>query len=243
MKYFYLLLIPIFIFTTAGVVKDDSDLKEVWPGVVQHFSTDKKEVALTIDFCRGMKNKSSYDDKLISTLIKEKIPATLFMTKIWIEANKNTAKKLVTMKQFDIENHGENHYVCSTTGKSVYHIKACQSVEEVQNEVLNSGKLIKEITGKQPTFFRGATAQYDQGGAETIVNLGYKIAGYAINGDGGATFKEKDVKNAFLSAKPGDIIIIHGGHPEGNTAEGVISVIQEMKKKGMVFRLLRDVIK
>jgi peptidoglycan/xylan/chitin deacetylase (PgdA/CDA1 family) len=243
MKYFYFLLIPILLFTTAGVMKDDNSLKEVWPGVVQRFSTNKKEVALTIDFCRGMTNKSSYDDKLISTLIKEKIPATLFMTKIWIDANKNTAKKLATMKQFDIENHGENHIICSTTGKSIYHIKACKSVPEVKNEVLTAGKLIKQITGKQPTFFRGATAQYDQGGAETIVSLGYKIAGYSVNGDGGATFKEKDVRHAFLSAKPGDIIIIHGGHPEGSTAEGVISVIKAMKKKGMVFRLLRDVVR
>lgn len=174
---------------------------------------------------------------------EEKIPATLFMTKIWIDANKATAKKLASNQLFEIENHGENHYVCSTTGKSAYNIKACKSVSEVRNEVSAAEKVIRKLTGKDPIFFRGATAQYDKNGAETIVKMGYKIAGYRINGDGGATFSEKNVKNAFLTAKPGDIIIIHGGHPEGKTAEGVESVIKEIKKKGLNFRLLKDVIK
>ncbi len=243
MKYLYLLLIPILLLTTAGINKAGNGLKEIWPEVVTNFKTDKNEVALTIDFCRGMKSKSSYDDKLIDALIKEKIPATLFMTKIWIDANPAAVKKLAGVKLFDIQNHGENHFVCSTTGKSVYHVKACQSVKDVQNEVLNAEKAIKKITGRRPVFFRGATAQYDKSGAETIVNMGYNIAGYAVNGDGGATFKAKYVEKAFLSAPAGSIIIIHGGHPEGYTAEGVIAAIKPLKKKGMTFRLLRDVIK
>ncbi len=243
MKILYFLLLPILLFTTAGMPIINAGLQEKWPGVVQHFSSTKNEVALTIDFCKGYKEKSSYDEKLINALIKENIPATLFMTKIWIKANLKTAKSIAKMPNFDIENHGENHYVCTTDGKSKYKVKACESVDEVIKEVVTAGDLITEITGKTPIFFRGATALYNKTGAATIIEQGYTIAGYSINGDGGATFKEKDVVKAFLSAKPGDIIIIHGNHPEGNTAEGVITVIKTMKKKGIKFRFLRDVIK
>ena len=63
-----------------------------------HAATDKKIVALTFDadMTPGMLNElrskrvtSWYNEKVIAALRQEKVPATLFMTGLWIEAGNN----------------------------------------------------------------------------------------------------------------------------------------------------------
>jgi peptidoglycan/xylan/chitin deacetylase (PgdA/CDA1 family) len=49
-------------------------------------NTDQKLIALTFDACGGPRGKG-YDAKLIKYLKREKIPATLFISGKWIDAN------------------------------------------------------------------------------------------------------------------------------------------------------------
>jgi len=40
---------------------------------------------------------------------------------------------------------------------------------------------------------------------------------------------------ALLGAAPGSIVILHMNHPEGETAEGVMAAVPELKNRGFEF--------
>jgi peptidoglycan/xylan/chitin deacetylase (PgdA/CDA1 family) len=217
---------------------------ELWgdklSGVVTGLDTGKKLVALTFDACGGSPRSNGYDAKLIDFLIKEKIPATLFVTGRWIDANPQIFQNLACNNLLEIENHGLNHKPASVNGRSAYGIKGCSSVGELINEIDENGKKIELLTGRNPVFYRSGTNYYDEVAVEVASDLGYKIVSYNVLGDAGATFNRKQVREALITAPAGAIIILHMNHPEGETAEGVMDAIPIMLKNGFGFVKLSD---
>ena len=166
------------------------------PGVRTHLNTQEPVIALTLDACGG-KRGNGFDKKLINWLRKHHIPATLFITGRWINANEEIAKELASSPLFEIENHGMNHCPCSVSGRSAYGIPGTGSVEEVMREVSDATVIIKKVTNRQPRFFRSGTNYYDEVALALIEDLGYNVVGYSIAGDEGATLSEDAiVKNS-----------------------------------------------
>jgi len=204
-------------------------------GVVIGLNIKPKTVALTFDACGGSTLSNGYDTKLVDFLTKNKIPATLFITNRWIDANPQTFQLLAQNKLFDIENHGLNHRPASVNGRSAYGIKGCSSVGDFIKEIDENGKRIMLLTGRKPSFYRSGTNYYDEVAVSVASDLGYKIVSYSVLGDAGATFNRKQVKQALITAPAGAIIILHMNHPEGETAEGVIAAIPIMQQNGYKF--------
>lgn len=203
-------------------------------GVVSHIDDKNKEIALTLDACGG-EHGSKYDKELIDFLVKENIPATLFINYRWIEANKDIFMNLSKNNNFEIENHGYSHKPLSVNKKSVYNIEGTSNVEDVINEIKLNNDVIYKLTGKKPKYFRSGTAYYDEVAIKIAEELGYKIAGFSINGDGGATFSKDEVINEVSKAKAGDIIISHFNQPNGNTYEGLKEALIILREKGYKF--------
>lgn len=211
---------------------------EVVPGVKTRIDTDENVIALTFDAC-GSKN-DGYDSVLINYLVKNNIPATLFINARWIDKNPAIFKQLARNPLFEIANHGFEHKPCSASGKSIYKIQGTRNAGEVVDEIEKNGRKIKALTGRKPKYYRSGTAYYDEVGVKIAERLGYEVAGFSVLGDCGATYSRKQVKNALLSATAGSMIICHMNHPEKETAEGVIEAIPELKKRGFKFVKLSD---
>ena len=81
---------------------------------------------------------------------------------------------------------------------------------------------------------------YDEIAVKIANELKHEVIGFSILGDAGATFSKEKVENAFLSAKKGEIVIIHMNHPQSQTADGTIKAIKELKQKGFRFVRLSD---
>lgn len=208
-------------------------------GVVGNINTDEKVVALTFDACGG-KNGSGYDKELIDYLINENIPATLFVNSRWIEANKEIFLELANNDLFEIENHGYEHRPLSVTENSIYGIEGTNSIDKVIDEIKLNEKVIYELTGKKTKYFRSGTAYYDDIAAQIAGDLGYKLIGYSVNGDGGATFSQKEVENTVQNSKEGDIVICHFNQPQKNTYEGIKEALKELKNNGYKFIRLEE---
>lgn len=208
-------------------------------GVVSHIDDKNKEIALTLDACGG-KHGSKYDKELIDFLDKENIPATLFINYRWIEANKDIFMNLSKNNNFEIENHGYSHKPLSVNKKSVYNIEGTSNVEDVIKEIKLNDDAIYKLTGKKPKYFRSGTAYYDEVAIEIAEELGYKIAGFSINGDGGATFSKEEVINEVSKGKSGDIIISHFNQPNGYTYEGLKEAIIALREEGYKFVKLEE---
>ena len=207
-------------------------------GVLTKLDTNDKVIALTFDAC-GSKG-DGFDSMLFDYLVKEKIPATFFISGRWIDRHPEEFKKISSNSLFEIENHGMNHKPASVNGRAVYGIKGDENLGELVDEVELNAEKIEKLTGRKPQFYRSGTAYYDEVAVQIIHELGYKIAGFSVLGDMGATYKKEQVKNALLGAPAGSVVIFHINHPEKDTGKGVIAALPALKSRGYKFVRLAD---
>ena len=212
---------------------------EVVKGVKTRLNTNQKVFALTFDACGGPKG-SGYDAKLIDFLTGEAIPATLFISGKWMNANPEIFQTLSSNPLFEIENHGLTHRPCSATGRSVYGIKGTKSVGEIYDEIEGNALKILNLTGRRAKYYRPGAAYSDEICVEMASALGYEVVNFSIRGDAGATYSKKQVEEALLHSAPASIILMHMNHPEGETAKGVIAAIPELKNRGLRFVKLSE---
>jgi peptidoglycan/xylan/chitin deacetylase (PgdA/CDA1 family) len=197
-----------------------------------------RQVALTLDACSG-----AFDEDLILFLIRNRIPATLFVTKKWLDKNpRGLAILKKNLDLFEIEDHGENHIPAVIgAGRKVYGITGEPDVIHLRREVLEGARAIERATGVAPHWYRGATAQYDRKAADEIRRLGFGIAGFSVNADAGASLKRAQVLDRLRHVRGGDVIIAHMNKPVGDTAEAMSDGLIELRRRGLVFVRLDQV--
>src|SRR4030042_1523453 len=194
--------------------KTPQEWGETVKGVKTRLNTDQKVWALTFDACGGPKG-SGYDAKLIDFLFSEAIPATLFISGKWIDANPDIFQALARNPLFEIENHGLNHRTCSAIGQSVYGIRGTKSVGEIFDEIELNALKIQNLTNRKPKYYRPAAACCDELCVQIANALGYEVVNFSVRGDAGATYSKTQVKEALWNAPPSSIILMHMNHPEG----------------------------
>ncbi len=206
------------------------------PGVHTRLNSDEKVIALTLDACGSARGKG-VDSRLMEFLIREQVPATLFINGRWIDANPDLFRQLAANPLFEIANHGIRHKPASISGRSIYGIDGTKSIGEVVEEIELNARKIDAITGVRPKLYRSGTAYYDEVAVQISRELGHEVAGFSLLGDAGATWSAAQVKAALLRALPGDIALLHMNHPEAGTGAGIMAAVPELRKRG--FRFVR----
>jgi len=205
-------------------------------GVDEDILTTKNILALTFDACGGPTG-DGFDAELIEYLRHERIPATLFVTGLWIDANKEKFLSLSRDTLFEIENHGLLHRPCSVDGESLYGIRGTPNVSQAVDEVELNARKILFYTGRKPVFYRSATAATDEECARIAFELKEQIVSYDIlSGDAVPGTSANAIRNNLLkSPVPGAIIIMHMNHPERNGYEGLKLALPLLLKQGFTF--------
>jgi peptidoglycan/xylan/chitin deacetylase (PgdA/CDA1 family) len=196
-----------------------------------------KSIALTLDACGG-----AYDAALINFLIEHCISATLFVTKKWLDRNPVGLAILQSHADlFEIEDHGAAHVPAVLgAGRRVYGIAGVGDMNGLAHEVQGGAAAITQSTGSTPHWYRGATAEYDPAALQAIQNMGYKIAGFSVNADAGATLSKQAVMARLAKVQSGDIIIAHMNKPRSQTAEGLSPGLARLQSEGFSFVKLAD---
>ncbi|PDQ18568.1 polysaccharide deacetylase [Mesorhizobium sanjuanii] len=188
-------------------------------------------VALTLDACGGRT-----DTRILSALVENKIPATIFVTGIWLKRNAAAVEIMRAHPDlFELENHGGRHVPAIDTPRKIYGIRAAGSPAAVLAEVESGAAALAGAGEPAPKWFRGATAEYSPSAIAMIRKLGFKIAGFSINGDGGSLLGAKETARRIAAAKDGDVIIAHINQPTHAAGEGVVQGLLALKAKGLTF--------
>jgi peptidoglycan/xylan/chitin deacetylase (PgdA/CDA1 family) len=209
------------------------------PGVRTRIDTGEKVIALTFDACGSARGKG-VDSGLMDFLIREQIPATLFVNGRWIDANPELFRQLAANPLFEIANHGVHHRPASVSGRSVYGIAGTRNIDEVVEEIELNARRIEATSGIRPKLYRSGTAYYDEIAVQIAQELGHDVAGYSLLGDAGATWNASRVTAALLKAAPGDIVLLHMNHPEAGTGVGVMAAVPELQRRGFRFVRMSD---
>ena len=200
---------------------------------------DQKVIAFTFDACGG--RYSGYNAALMDYLRKEQIPATLFVTGIWIEKNRAVFEELAKEPLFEIENHGLMHRLCSTEGRTKYGVRATRGLGDVIDEMELNSRKIDALTGRRPIFFRSATAYTDELSMRVAQRLGMEVVSYDIlAGDALKASGKTMARNILKGARHGAVVIMHFNHPELQEKEALELAVPELRKRGYNFIKLED---
>lgn len=200
--------------------------------VYSSFQTDKKEIALTFDACES-KTPAFMDTVILNFLIKEKIPATIFLSGKFCKTNSVILKAISKYNFIEFENH------------SFSHIKHTERLTEpeIEGEVKEAENLIKTTTGYQPRFFRFPAGNCSSRALGIVEKLGLKTVHWSFaSGDPNKKISSRKLKNWVLSkTKPGSILIFHINGRGYRTGEILPELISEFRKNQFSFVKLKDV--
>ena len=180
------------------------------PGVITSIPGKTNEVAITLDACGAETPGASsfgYDQDLINYLIQNNIPATLFLNVRWIKNNLAIAKQLAANPLFEIQNHGYYHKPCTLSDKEVYGIAATANEQEMVTEIKSASDEIYNLLGVKTKYYRPGTGMADPKCVQVAKANGHEIVDWSLNGDEGSKKPAAQIKNNWLTAKGGDIII------------------------------------
>ena len=203
----------------------------------------QKTVALTFDACMtyGMEKKlkdgrakTYYNKPVIDELIKEKIPATLFLTGLWAKNYPDVTKSLAQNPLFEIGNHSYSHPGFTLGCFGLPFIKSSDKEKEFQM----SQEILTELTGRVPTLFRFPGGCYGKSDLELAKKYGLKVVGWNLaSGDAFNNNAKSIIKRVEGKVKSGSIIVMHmnGDIDAPQTADALPEIISYLKSNGYTF--------
>lgn len=203
------------------------------PLIIEHGPRGSNTIALTFDACPTGKPEE-YDEQVIDILLKEKVPATLFLSGRWVEKNGERAKFLASRPQFEIGNH------------SYYHPHMTEKDDaRVKRELVRTQAVIRKMTGKRPKHFRPPYGEVDERVAALAAGAGLATIQYDVasgDPDPGLSSK-KIIRSVLAEAKGGSIIVLHMNRNGVHTAEVLPEIIAGLRRKGFTFVTVGELLK
>lgn len=196
-----------------------------------------RDVALTFDACGGPTG-SGVDEALLEILREHRVPATLFLNQRWIQRHPRLSAELAEDPLFLLASHGARHVPLSVTGRGSYGIPGTADIAEVIEEITATDAWFERHTGAPPKHMRPGTAYCDDVSVRAAQSLGRTIAGFTVNGDGGATLSADQVARTLAAVQPGDIVLAHMNQPTSGTAEGLRQALPMALDRGIEFIVL-----
>jgi len=193
-----------------------------------HEPTSDKVVALTFDDGPS----PEWTPKILDALKVAGVKATFFMLGEHVERYPDIAKR-VAKEGHEIGNHTYDHHVL------VYY-----KMEELEKEIKDAERIIKNVTGQTTKYFRPPKAWLTPEEKVKIKAMGYKIILWSLNSKDWVTFDDKYViKYILRNIRPGDIILFHDsggvfsteGGDRSETVKVVPRLIEKLRGKGYKF--------
>ncbi len=243
-----LLFLTIFIFIFAPAFTVFARSKSSF---INSVHTSKKVVALTFDadmtpkmLNQLKKNKVSswYNKDVIDVLEKANVPATLFLTGMWVQAYPEITTQLSSNTLFEIANHSYSHPAFSSP---CYGLSKLTEPNDL-SEITKTEELLSKQTAHHSNFFRFPGLCYDDNDLELATSHGYIVIGGDVHGnDGFEKNTSKIVSQVVSHVKPGSIVVMHmmGGPNAPHTGDALPAIIEKLKKEGYEFVTVSQLLK
>lgn len=196
-----------------------------------------RRVAVTLDACPG-----HFDPRIADILVAYKIPATIFITAVWMRMNpEGLAFFLKHPDIFMLENHGALHLPPILGSQRVYGLRVAGSWPAIEAEIAGGAAAIRNVTGRSPAWYRGAAGLYTPSVVPRIEGLGVRVAGYSLNSDAGASLPAALVAARLKAARDGDVIEGHINQPRRASGAGIAAGLVALREDGVQFVRLADI--
>ena len=192
---------------------------------IYNVDTEENKVALTINCAWNADDI----DKILEVLEKEQVKVTFFMVGDWIEKNDEAAKKIYNAGH-ELANHSYNH-------PHVNNMDYDKNAEQINK----CSELIKKITGKPSTLYRGPYGEYNNTVLQAAKDNSHQTIQWSIDSlDYNSLTGEQMWERIEPKLQNGSIILMHNGTE--NTANSLELIITNIKNKGYNLVTVSDLI-
>lgn len=213
---FFLLLLLVYLagfFTASYYFHEATSSQRKVP--IYSVETKEKKVAITIDGVWG----AEQTPLLLDVFATHDMSITFFFGGYWLEEYPEVAER-IHQAGHEIGNHTLTHPHLSNLRK-----------EEIKKELLETEKLIEELTGYRSRFFRPPFGDYNNLVIQVAEELGYQTIQWSIDSldwrDPGPDFI---VKRILDQVTPGSIILMHNN--ASDTPKALEILIPILKERG-----------
>jgi peptidoglycan/xylan/chitin deacetylase (PgdA/CDA1 family) len=193
---------------------------------------NNKQIALTFDAGWLYENT----EPLLALLDEYNIKTTFFVRGLWVKDHPNLAKEIVN-RGHDLQNHSLTHG----------HMKEMTDAE-VRNEIVETTKIIRDITGFLPHLFRPPYGEYDERILRILAEEGYPYTimwtvdshDWAEEINGVKVTKDYLVERVLDNATDYGIVLMHVGGYE--TVSALPEIIYGLKSEGYELVKVKDML-
>jgi len=204
-------------------------------GTFYRLDGPQKKVALTFDDGPSFE----WTPKILDELKKAQVKATFFMIGKHVEKYPEIARR-VAEEGHEIGNHTSDH-----------HLLIYYKTDELEKEIRDAEKVIKNVTGQTTRYFRPPKAWLTAKEKRKIGEMGYKTVLWTLNSKDWVTFDDKYiVKYILRHIKPGDIILFHDsggvfateGGDRHETVRTIAQLVEKLREKGYRFVTITELL-
>lgn len=228
-KVYSILLVAILISTFFILKNNKEDMVQVFSAKkelpIYSVETEGKKVAVTIDAAWG----DEYTQSILDTLDKHDVKATFFLVKFWVENYPNQLEEIYK-KGHEIGNHSASHPYMSKLSK-----------DQIVEELLETEKVIMDITNKKPTAFRPPYGDYNDQLLQTAMEQGYYTIQWDIDSlDWKELGVDPVVDRVMKNVKDGSIILFHNNAKY--ITEYLPIILERLKNEGYEMVTINELI-
>jgi peptidoglycan/xylan/chitin deacetylase (PgdA/CDA1 family) len=208
--------------------------------IVQHGPRDKPRIALTFDAdltaamrrrLTSGKVRSYYNAALIQHLRDLKVPATLFLTGLWMEQYPDRTRELAADPLFELGTHTYDHRAFTKHCYTLGTVPRPEMLTDVRRAVTILDRLDPHAT----RWFRFPGGCYDGTALHELAPAGVTAVGLDVPGADGFAKSPKSVVDQVLQhARNGSIVVLHmhGGDNAPFTDEAIPPIVEALRAKG-----------
>ncbi len=229
-----LFLVLVFLGGVFTVFFDQAVL--VRKGTVYRIPASQKVVALTFDDGPS----PVWTPRILDELKRAGVKATFFMLGKHVAEFPEVARR-VAREGHEIENHSFTH-----------HVLLYYKMDELEKEVKDAEKIIKDVTGKTTKYFRPPKAWVTPEEKIKLQEMGYQVILWSLNSKDWVTFHDKQIRHYILyNIRPGDIILFHDsggvftteGGSRKQTVKTLVPLVQKLEERGYKIVTVEELLK
>jgi len=182
-------------------------------------------VVITFDACATRLQANGFDRPLYDLLLRERLPATVFVSGRWIETHPAEFGMLAANPLIEIGNHSYDHPHMSGLSEGA-----------MSAEVMRTNELIAAY-GRQAVGFRPPFGDVDAEVVQVVARAGLPTVMWdVVSGDPGKRATKESIERQVLThARPGSIIIFHINGRAPHTAEALPEILAALRGRGFSF--------
>lgn len=219
------------------------------PPVVDHGPRSGNLVALTFDAdmteamrysLRSGDVRSYANLAIVDLLEREQVPATFFLTGMWVEEYPDLTRRLAGNPRFELANHTYGHAAFTSDCYGLPQVPA----NGMTADVAKTFDVIEPYGGRQTRYFRFPGLCHDGAALAALAPLGLTVVdGDVISGDPFATAWQPIVEAVLSQVRAGSVVVLHV--TEANAAmtdEALPHILAGLRERGLTPATLSEVL-